>query len=90
MNELSVTYVSQKPLNIFAAIGQGSFLGLTPQPKSSSSYTIFLILFIFLDLLKQALGLRPFYIPINAPTGQVCLFSVPGSAEAIAKMTDGM
>lgn len=68
-------------MNIVAAIGQCPYSGTSPTKLNLA--TVKVIGLAVLDMIKQALGLAPVYIPAAAQPGQVGALTAPGSVEGL-------
>ncbi len=73
----------QKKLNIYAAIAQCPYLGTGPPTKLS--WTFAKIMWKCLqDVIRQAIGLSPKYIPVVAHPGEVGYMNVPGAVDGMS------
>ncbi|KAI0749386.1 alpha/beta-hydrolase [Daedaleopsis nitida] len=77
-----VTLASEKNLNLSAAISQCPYLGNSPPPGISWGF-IKTILRGIQDVLRQAVGLGPKYMPAIAHPGEVGLMTAPGTVEGL-------
>ena len=78
--------ILQKKLNIYAVITSCPYLGSSV--KQPFSFGVFKTLcYIVWDVLKQALGLAPQYIPAVALPGKVGGMTAPGSLAGLRSVT---
>ena len=75
-------YTTQKELNISAVISQCPYLGVSQRPPLSKGF-IKTILRGVQDVLRQALGMSPVYMPAVAQSGEVGLLTAPGSVDGM-------
>ncbi|PIL35651.1 hypothetical protein GSI_02381 [Ganoderma sinense ZZ0214-1] len=73
-----VTLASEKNLNISAVVSQCPYLGNTPLPSLSMGF-VKTVLAAVSDVIRQAVGLSPKYMPAVAHPGEVGLMTTPGS-----------
>ncbi|KAI0359948.1 alpha/beta-hydrolase [Trametes cingulata] len=80
-----VTLASEKELNLTAVIAQCPYLGTGPPTKLS--WTLVKMIWKGVqDVLRQAVGLYPAYIPAVAHPGEVAYISVPGAERGVLRM----
>ncbi|RPD61201.1 alpha/beta-hydrolase [Lentinus tigrinus ALCF2SS1-7] len=77
-----VTLASEKELNLTAVISQCPYLGQVPVPPMSWGFAKTVLKGVA-DVLKQAAGLGPVYMPAAAQPGGVGLMTAPGSYEGL-------
>ncbi|TDL25846.1 alpha/beta-hydrolase, partial [Rickenella mellea] len=77
----AVTLASETNLNLIAAMGQCAFVGVSPLKIDFATFK--LLAYGVLDLIKQAVGLAPVYIPAAAQPGEVGGLTAPGSLEGL-------
>lgn len=70
---------TQRKLNLSAAIVQCPWLGVGQSPSMTSLPFLKLFVYGCLDVLKQAVGLGPLYIPTASEPGQVAVLTTPDS-----------
>ncbi|KAI0649203.1 alpha/beta-hydrolase [Trametes meyenii] len=78
-----ITLSSERELNLLGVVSQCPFLGLGP-PMELSWTTVKILWKGIKDVLRQALGLYPTYIPAAAHPGEVGLLNTPGSKQGLA------
>ncbi|KAI0368636.1 alpha/beta-hydrolase [Pilatotrama ljubarskyi] len=80
-----VTLAAEKELNLTAAIAQCPYLGTGPPTKLS--WTLVKMFWKGVqDVLRQAFGLYPTYIPAVAQPGEVAYISAPGAKQGMLTM----
>lgn len=67
-------YALQRELNLTAVISQCPYLGNSPRPPLTWGFTKMILAAIH-DVLRQAVGLSPKYIPAIAHPGEVGLMA---------------
>ena len=73
----------QHDLNISAVVMQCAWLGVGgPKPVVSIGF-IRTIVYCFLDVFKQALGLQPVYIPLGANAGDTGILAAEGCLDGV-------
>ncbi|KAI0705794.1 alpha/beta-hydrolase [Cerioporus squamosus] len=77
-----VTLASERELNLSAVVAQCPYLGHAPIPPMSWGF-VKTVMKGVLDVLKQAVGLGPVYMPAAARPGGVGLMTTPGSYEGL-------
>ncbi|KAI9057307.1 alpha/beta-hydrolase [Trametes sanguinea] len=82
-----VTLATERELNLTAVISQCPFLGTSAPTKLSWAF-IKTILRGVQDVLRQAFGLYPTYIPAFAHPGQVGMMNAPGCVQSVLNMVD--
>ncbi|KAI8980120.1 alpha/beta-hydrolase [Trametes punicea] len=80
-----VTLASERKLNLSAVISQCPYLGAGPSMKLSWS-VVKTILKGVQDVLRQAVGLYPTYIPAVAHPGEVGILTMPGSKQGMLRI----
>jgi hypothetical protein len=71
----------QAPLNVIAAIAQCPYTGVVDVPKDLTYLKNGIC--VLTDLIKQAIGLQPFYIPAATDPGKIGALAFPGSEEGL-------
>ncbi|KAI0710217.1 alpha/beta-hydrolase [Earliella scabrosa] len=77
-----VSLASERELNLTAVISQCPYLGKSPRPPLSWGFTK-TILTAIQDVLRQAVGLSPKYMPAIAHPGEVGLMTTPGAVTGL-------
>ncbi|KAI1797198.1 alpha/beta-hydrolase [Ganoderma leucocontextum] len=77
-----VTLASERNLNISAVVSQCPYLGNSPSPPFNMGF-VKSVFAAILDVVRQAVGLGPKYIPAVAHPGEVGLMTAPGHYEGM-------
>ncbi len=72
----------QNNLNISAVVSQCPYLGNSPRPPVSLGF-VKIVFAAVLDVVRQAVGLGPKYMPAVARPGEVGLMTAPGNYEGM-------
>lgn len=72
----AVKLASEDSTNVFAAIGQCPYLGVTPQPPFNFTF-LKIVSYALLDKIKLSLGLSPVLIDATAPAGHAGIMNAP-------------
>lgn len=72
----------QKNLNVSAVVSQCPYLGNSPLPPFNKGF-VKSVFRAVLDVLQQAVGLSPKYMPAVARPGEVGLMTAPGNYEGM-------
>ena len=76
----------QSRLNLACAIAQCPYMGEGP-PITFSFITVKLLLYALWDVLRQALGGHPVYMPAVGRPGTLAAMAVDGSVEGFLKLS---